>query len=271
LTPISYIGGFNPSVGKISGLFASSGFVNVTLPIAIKSIFVSYPLLLFSFVYILRNIKKFEQLVILLLFVSYTYYMGLSSLDEITRYYHHFIGIFALYAGIELSILYDSILLQPLKKNKNKIAIILLLFGATYSFGKIYPLYSTWDKYEINAHQDVIKFLDEHREDKQPIRIFGEFAPALNWYGDAVRVYPESPIFRVLSNNTKFEYNKNDSEYYYQIFKKINVDYIYDGPTTCEEIKWYCFDPLIKVIEEDKRFKLVYNKSGYRLWKLDYT
>ena len=51
----------------------------------------------------------------------------------------------------------------------------------------------------------------------------------------------------------------------YNNLKKLGVDYIHDSATREQNLEEILFD---KINQDPEHFELVYNKNGYRLWKL---
>lgn len=278
------IGLMNKFIGTISTESAATVAIVVKQDVSVsyyfqsikdvgKDIIACCPVFFFAFIHMYRNRKKFEIKFIFLTFVFFAYYIikgGHVHYDtyrhggEFIRLMFFFFGVFALYSGIEMSMLYDLLPLKVLKEKKGTILAVLLIFLALYSFGRISTFYTQTDKYDFNAQKGVLEYLSENRDVNERLRVFGEFSPVLMWYGDATLIhYPGSPLISILSEGESFEYDR-DGAYYYKLFDKIGIDYVYDIP------KYDYLDPIFEKINDDKKhFELVYaDEKGYRLWKV---
>lgn len=95
---------------------------------AIQFIF-AFPALIFTAYYIFRNRKKYEAQFTATLFVIFLIFMHLSVWNMLVRYLYPFFGLFALFAGIEMSRFYDMMPIKVIRKKKKiiiKTALIIL-------------------------------------------------------------------------------------------------------------------------------------------------
>jgi hypothetical protein len=219
--------------------------------------------------YIYKNRHNFDTKFVLLVFLIYSFYLrdvgkAYGHGGEFLRYMFLFFGIFALYAGSELSTLYDLVPSRVLRENKMAISVILFILLLSYSFARISIYYTHIDKYDYNAQKGVLQYLSQNKEEDEALRIFGEFSPVLIWYGDVELIFvPESIKLLIPKEYSTFKYDE-DSIYYYKLLTKIDTDYVYDTPT------YDYFDIIFMKISKDERhFKLVYHdRRGYKLWRI---
>ena len=113
----------------------------------------------------------------------------------------------------------------------------------------------------------VLDYLQSKEKEKNLI-IFGEYTYVFDWYGNYTTLQAwGGKSFLVRNQNINkepFDFTKN-STYIYNNLKKMGVDYIYDSATWEQSLEEILFD---KIDQDTEHFELVYNKNGYRLWKL---
>ena len=164
------------------------------------------------------------------------------------RYLFPFYGILSLYAGEEIYNLFNRII-DPLFKKVNfrLLGVILLIF---LSMGIVLK-----DKDYKNEEFEVLDIIEENS------MVFGIQSPILIWYGKCTVLGYNDPGFLVLNNG----YMTTD----YSILG--NFDYIYDNSNAnyITEETYNNFKAIFDKIENDPKFKLIYNKNGIRIWKVE--
>jgi hypothetical protein len=299
----------NPVYPSFSGIFKNSIYLNSPYleflsytpfwykpPIHIMFLvfLIGFPAFVFTFIYMLRNIKKHEVQYLIACFSLYIIVLYISGWALLTRYLIPFLGVFVLYAGIELSRFYNAI---PLRTTKLKIKretilkiFVILIFimplliipsGITYNVKKgdfksiVNESYISCmhDPREPHIQSDfkstlkVLEYLQSSQKEKNLIIFSGTFT-VFSWYGDYTVLNPStkpcSLTFLVLNyniNKEPFDFNRN-STYIYNNLKAIGVDYVYAAH---HGSALAIFD---KINEDTEHFTLVYDEGGHRLWKL---
>ena len=217
----------------------------------------------------------------------------------LVRYVYPFFGLFALFAGIEMSRFYDKIPIKVIREKKKiilKTALIILcimlLLAPSIESNFRYNLKtgnyaaiahdidpSYLNPMEVHFQSENILTSDDNesgileylqKNDKRNLIIVGECPYALNWYqkyGYTALSFNSTP-FRALSYNVNkqpFDLTKN-STYIHNNLKRMGANYIYDSASIKSDI----LDKLLfeRIIKDPEHFDLVYNKNGYRLWKI---
>ena len=255
---------------------------------------IGFPAFVFTFIYMLRNIKKTEVQYFIACFSVFIIFLYISGWALLTRYLIPFLGVFALYAGIELSRWYNAIPI-PIKFTKLKIKrntiikiLIIIIFimplliipsGITYSIkdgdfksivneSYISCLHDPREphiKSDFESSLKVLHYLQNRQKGKKLV-IFGERSKVFDWYGDYTVLPPNSRTFLVLNynmNKEPFDFNRN-STYIYNNLKAIGVDYVY-AAYYGDALDELLFD---KINEDTELFELMYEEGGHRLWKI---
>lgn len=274
------------AMSNYSNLVSMHTTPGVSVHITIKEFFVNtlrgFPFIIFTLLYFVKKRKDFEVIFFSIFFLIY--FATLSSNGRtLDRYFFQFFGIFALYAGIEISKIFDCKPFTILKKNKSAILGLLLLCYAMFTVvlwapgdfsdeimsGNVSYVsgsfdyrkhFEPWVDYKNGT--DVYSYL-KINENRTNLRIYGDSNYILFWYGNHTLIDPGS-ITWVAMVNGSLDYNR-DSNYLYHELVKRKIDYIYDSPLQKRE--W--IDILyIKINDDASHFDLVYDKDGYRLWKV---
>ena len=273
----------------------SSGGYQYSFPEMFTLFFITFPAFIFTFFYIFRNRKDIEVLYISIFFIVFLIFLKISGARLLVRYLYPFLGIFAIYAGIEMSKLYDKIPVEVLKKKKNAILTIAIMICCIMPImipspsihlsdiksGNFKSVISDINISDLNPMEphisneyvnplSVLEYLQTKKE-KDPIILGdGNDINILVWYGNYTALKPGDPSFIVLNNEVNkesFNFSEN-STYIYNNLKKMGVDYIYARPYPREGLDEVLFD---KINQDPEHFELVYDKNGYRLWKIKET
>jgi len=214
---------------------------------AVMSFIKSLPIFFFAFLNIFRNFKKFEKKMVLVSFLLFSILLIIVFYPNV-RYLFPFYGILSLYAGEEIYNVFNRII-DPLFKKVNfrLLGVILLIF---LSMGIVLK-----DKDYKNEEFEVLDIIEENS------MVFGIQSPILIWYGECTVLGYNDPGFLVLNNG----YMTTD----YSILG--NFDYIYDNSNAnyITEETYNNFKTIFDKIENDPKFKLIYNKNGIRIWKVE--
>lgn len=256
--------------------------------------FIVFPAFIFTLFYMFRNWRKIEVQYTAACFVIFLLFLYISSWRLLTRYLYPFLGVFALYAGIEMLRWYNAIPIKVIKRKKNtivKTTIIILcimtLLLMPIGIGNIISNVKTGN-YKVIANDinpdyldprephfksvfenesEVLNYLQNNEKEKNLI-IFGEYTYVFDWYGNYTTLQAwGGKSFLVRNQNINkepFDFAEN-STYMHNKLKKLGVDYIYDSAAWEQSLEEILFD---KINQDTKHFELVYNKNGYRLWKL---
>lgn len=292
----------NPIYPSFSSIFKNSVYSNImncyippykpTLQVMFLVFLISFPAFVFTFIYIVRNVKKVEVQYLIACFSVFIFFLYMSGWALLPRYLIPFLGVFALYAGIELSRWYNAIPIRStkLKIKRNTIIKILVIIifimplliipsGITYNIKDgdfksivnksyiacLHDPRESHIKSDFESNSKVLDYLQSNQKEKNLV-IFGETSRVFGWYGNYTTLRPDSISFLVLNYNINkglFDFN-TDSTYIYNNLKKMDVDYIYDDIHRTQ-----LDQTLLNKIDEDKEhFERVYDKSGYRLWKI---
>ena len=287
-----------PSFGSIfkniylgpASIIGSSGGSQYSFPEMFTLFFITFPAFIFTLFYIFRNRRTVEVQYTVACFAVFLIILYISGWRLLVRYLFPFLGIFALYAGIEMSRLYDKIPFAVIKKKKRAIITIAILIccmmpimipapgihlsdikSGNYKSVMSDLNLSDLDPREPHISDDwrnkmrVVEYLQTKKE--KDLIIIGLYdVGRFTWYGNYTAINPRyDPAFRVHNkvNKEPFNLTKN-STYIYNNLKKMGVDYIYacDSPYPEDEM---IFD---KINQDPEHFELVYDKNGYRLWKI---
>jgi hypothetical protein len=225
-----------------------------------KDIIACFPAFVLSFVYIIKN-RRYSEIKFVL-FSTFLLFLSIFFSGEVrySRYMMPIYGIFALYAGIMISELFEG------KRNTLKllnieiIASLVILFLMIFSFIRIYYYYGQFDPYR--DEKKIVEYLAAENYGKSPY-VLGTWGPTLIWYGNVTLISPNSYHFLVLNDGERLKYDKNSS-YYYELFKKIGIEYIYSRKNESLE-----YNKMTQKINRDKEhFELVLAKNGLKLWKI---
>jgi 4-amino-4-deoxy-L-arabinose transferase-like glycosyltransferase len=280
---------FESSLKTTSGVLSGTcGYITVSPQDTAIGFLFAFPAFLFALVYMIRNWKKIEVQCTVACFAVFLVFLSICGSRLLVRYLYPFLGIFALFAGIEMSRLYDLIPSKTLKKKKGLIitAIVIALcitlllliptnFTANIKTGNYKSIVTnmtltSFDPREANNvledEMGIVEYLQKNEKEKNLV-IFTDYDHVNTWYGNYTSLSPGSISFLLLNhkvNKEPFDVTKN-STYIYNSFKKIGINYVYDSP------KWKRgkIEMLFETINQDpEHFELVYDKNGYRLWKI---
>ena len=253
---------------------------------------ITFPAFIFTLIYIFRNRRNVDVQYTIACFVIFLICLDISGWRLLVRYVYPFLGIFAVFAGLEMSRLYDKIPVEVIKKKKKAIISIAIMIGCIMpiiipsmgihlsdiksgNFKSVITDINISDLNPMEPHISnkyvnpltVLEYLQTKKE-KDPIILGdGNDINILVWYGNYTALKPWDPSFRVLNNRVNkesFNFTEN-STYIYINLKKMGVDYIYARPYPREGLDEILFD---KINQDPEHFELVYNKTGYRLWKI---
>ncbi len=272
----------NPFPPLLSGLFKGEIYEIVrfnmawTIPTNIEDLtifsvtlrfFVLFPALIFVVVYFIRNRKDLFANFVLFSFVTY-FFIFLSAFGHFhVRYFASFYGVFALFAGIEISKLWNKIFKEKeiMTQFLFLIALIFVIFGAATESGEpipselemdsLNPLYIETPGKKWPNEFDII-----HRGVRDTV-VVGEYNGVLSWYG-------ENTVMPFKWRNFKAKIKKGlplheSSTYYYTMFTDISAQYVYDSPEKGR------YEEIFATIAHDaERFELVFSSDGHRVWKI---
>ena len=252
--------------------------------------FLTFPAFIFTIFYMFRNRKNVEVQYIAVFFVVFLIFLKISGARLLVRYLYPFLGIFAVYAGIEMSRLYDKIPVEVIKKKKKAIiSIAIIICCIMYMMiptpgihlsdiknGNYKSVMSDLNLSDLDFQEphissktvnklSVLEYLQNNEKEKDLIIIVYDM-DILTWYGNYTALTPWDFSFRVLNNEVNkepFNFSKN-STYIYNNLKKMGVDYISACGSTCP-VDEILFD---KINQDPEHFELVHDKKGYRLWKI---
>ena len=289
----------NPVYPTLRSIFKNSIYSNLTckLPFYLYPVspqemaihfFIAFPAFIFTLFYMFRNRRKIEVQYTAACFVIFLIFLYISGWRLLPRYLYPFLGVFALYAGIEMLRWYNAIPIGVIKRKKNVIikTTIIILCIMTLLLTSIEPNIKTGN-YKVIANDidpsyldprephfrsvfenesEVLDYLQKNEKEKNLVT-FGEYNYVFDWYGNYTTLGPWARSFLVLNHNINkepFDFTKN-STYMYNNLKKLGVDYIHDSATREQNLEEILFD---KINQDREHFELVYDKNGYRLWKL---
>jgi hypothetical protein len=247
---------------------------------------ISFPAFVFTLIYILRNMRKIEVRYLIACFSVFIIFLYVTEWRLLPRYLIPFFGVFALYAGIEISRWYSAIPM-PIKFTKLKLKIkrntiikfiVIIIFvmplviipsGISHEViegdyksivneAYISCLHNPMEPH-FQSKWNVLNYLQSSEKEKNLI-IFGEsnWVLTVKWYENYTLLDLNYNI-----NGEPFDFNQN-SAYIYNNLKKIGVDYVYAAHHggALEQILFN------KINEDTEHFELVYNQDGQRLWKI---
>lgn len=248
-----------------------------------KELFLKFPASIFALFYMFKKRASFNVRFILITIILFTIFIVLHQEKAWIRYQAPFFGIIALFSGLFLATLYNSKIFDFLKSKRKIILqissilfIILILLTIQFNLSsRLFP------KQDLGQQLDVLNYLQENEENKVSILTQGSWV--LSWYGNYETITP-SNNFRLIEDNREIiEYDK-DADYYYNIFKKYNIKYVYDSSSYIKNPKYtpiFEDDPyyyqyvnlnitnnIFNSIMSDNRFELVLQNDGDRLWKV---
>ena len=290
----------NPVYPLFVSIFKNSIYANLTsiatwgahLPTSQEmaiNFFMAFPAFLFTLFYMFKNRRNAEVRYLVACFVIFLFFLHIHGGRLLIRYLYPFLGVFALYAGIEISKLYDIIPIKIVKEKKNVIIKIVLTIlcvmiimipsvpnflseikNSNYTSAVNSINYNSFSIGEpdisIKKELNVLEYLQNNDKRKNLI-ILSDYDLVNNWYGEYTSIRLIDLQFSILNyeiNNEPFDVTKNNT-YLYNNLKKIDIDYIYDSPESkCGSIE-ILFD---KINQDPAHFELVYNKDGHRLWKM---
>jgi len=249
----------------------------------------AFPAFLFTLFYIFKNKRNAEVRYLVACFVIFLFFLHIHGGRLLIRYLYPFLGVFALYAGIEISKLYDIIPIKIIKEKKNviiKIAltllcVILIMIPSVPNFlsdtknsnyrsavnSINYNSFSIGEA-DINIKKElnVVEYL-QNNEKRKNLIILSDYDLVNNWYGEYTSIGLTDLQFLIRNyeiNNEPFDVTKNNT-YLYNNLKKIGINYIYDSPERNRGSIEILFN---KINQDPAHFELVYNKDGHRLWKI---
>lgn len=230
----------------------------------VRGTFITFPAIVFAFIYMYRNRKDFGTQFVFICYIATILVMALTGARLLARYMYPFMGVLVVFAAVEMSKAYDWIFPRFMIQNKRRIAgmlitILMIAFIIVIHFGFV-TLYSYQNGF--GEHSDVLRYLQQH-EGTKDVRIFGDsMLDVVAWYGNYTALTPHHIGFIAL-NEGKPLYMNETSEYYYEVFKKTGIDYVYDDL----DRSW--LNQMFTEINNDKEhFELVFNGSEIRLWKV---
>ena len=223
----------------------------------------TFPLFALWGLYSVRNWRKGYIKIISITFSLTLIYLMVSGMRWLPRYLSHFVGVYAVCAGIELARLKEQLLSNIKWKFILVPACLLVAVGLSIHRHQL-PDYYEVKKYRFKA----MEYFEEHAQNKKEIRFLGDETLGLaNWYSKSGKKYI---AFRfhdlnfIKATNGDFNLSENSS-YFYQKLKGIGIEYIFSA----HRKKVYTQTNFWEVIEEDKEhFKLVFDDYGAKIWKL---
>lgn len=230
----------------------------------VTSTFITFPAIAVAFIYMYRHRMDFETQFVFICYIASILVMAATGSRLLVRYLYPFIGVFAVFAAVEMSKAYNWIFPKNMIQNKRGIAgivisVLMIAFIIVIHSGLVtlYPYQNGFGE-----ESDMLNYLQLH-EGAKDVRIFGDSIPsAAVWYGNYTPMRPHDASFIVL-NNGKIIYLNQTSDYYYIVFKKTKIDYVYDK----RDRNW--LNKMFTEINNDKEhFELVFNGSEIRLWKV---
>jgi hypothetical protein len=287
---------------KVAGFISiTSGLVGIESPATYQGMIIrvlgEFPVIVLTLIYFIKHWKEIEiryVVSIYFIFMLVVYYTGSWTL--IRYFIYPFLGIFILFAGIEISELYNKIHAKFLNRNERNTGYIpkmvsvilcaaLIIFPAPISSMSDSPLpisemselnmsnyteminrlnpTTVYMKRVYNDESGILEYLQSKKENN--MIVLGDYNYKCNWYGDnCTSLTPDAVSFSVINKEEPFNFTKN-SDYIYARLKKIGISYIYDSPII--EIGW---ERLLfyKINNDHDHFELVYNRKGYRLWEV---
>lgn len=225
----------------------------------IKDIFRCFPAIIFAFTYMYKNKKSFEVQFVFTSYIATILAMAATAPRLLVRYMYPFIGVLAVFAAIEMSKIYDLVLPKIMIVNKQKIAKIAVVIGI---MSLLIIAMTPSQNSRFDEGHNLLVYLQQH-EGTKDVRIFGDSGvDELKWYGNYTMITPACLLYIVINNGEPFQLNKS-SDCYFDVFKKLNIMYVYDTPNrhAIEQI-------FIEINNDKEHFELVYNNNGTRLWKV---
>ena len=230
----------------------------------IKEIFIMIPSIVFSFIYMLRNRKNYDVRVVGASFIVFVGFMVFLAPRLLVRYLYPFLGVFALYAGIEISRIYGRIPFHRLRLSAVRhilptCVFILLIISTFVFFGFVHHTYTPLTD---NTQQELLQYLQS--TNTGDVRIFtdGGISELLCWYGNYTTLTPSSLSFIMLTNGKHLYFNES-SGYYHAVFKDAGIDYVLGTPR--KSITDRVFEEISK---DSTHFELVFDKNETKLWKV---
>ena len=268
------------------------------LEMMVKFIF-AFPAFVFTAYYIFRNRRRYEARFTAIFFTIFLILLYITNWRLLVRYIYPFFGIFALFAGIEMSRFYDKIPIKLIREKKKiiiKMALIIIciMFLLIPSIEGNFRYNLKTGNYEAIVHDIDLGYLDplevhfqskyilgsddenesgvlEHlqkNDKREKLIIVGECS--WKWYQEYGYTTPSfgSVPFRALCYNVikqPFNLTQNSTSIYNNL-KRMGVNYIHDSAS----VKSNILDELLfeKIIRDPEHFELVYDQNGYRLWKI---
>lgn len=229
----------------------------------IKDMFLYSPAIIFAFIYMYKNKKSFEVQFVFASYIVLIFAMAATFNGSILRerFMYPFMGVLALFAAIEMSKIYDLVLPKFMIINKTKIAKTMVVVGVASLLLIAVTAYPFVHRF--NEGNNLLDYLQQH-EGTKDVRIFGDSeVDELDWYGNYTMIGPCWCLSFIELNNGEPFYLNRSSEYYYGVFKRTGIKYVYDNPKLC------AFDQIFIEINNDKKhFEIVYDNNGTRLWKI---
>lgn len=229
----------------------------------------SFPLLILAFHNVITNYKDAGRKIVLYIFVILCIITVPLSRPNM-RYIFPFFGVLSYYAGLTLLRIVEwnwlsrlhvvetlSRIITEINNHRYVVVAVLFCFGAV---SVITPCCTEGGEWAI------LDYLKKHEESDEFI-IFGTGSKVLWWYGGYTVLEPRSYAFRIL-NNKRIELDQ-PSEYYYDLFCRLNITYVYDNPHNfMNEVTYGELKEIVSLIEKDEHFQLVCESDGIRLWKV---
>ena len=144
-----------------------------------------------------------------------------------------------------------------------------------YLEGKIgsFTSYQTPDEYGVYEWEAMNLIERERIIPQGKVRILLVVPTKMTtWYREYTFLFPVGPLAKMQFGEKQEEYEKilfsGDSSEYYQFLIEQNISYIYDpGPPGDRQSPQR--DVFVKVIESLEDLDLIYEKNGYRLWRVN--
>ena len=245
-----------------------------------KEFFVKFPATIFALFFMFKKRKTFPVKFIFTAITLSILFIAYHQQKIWIRYQMQFFGIIALFSGLFLAQLYASKIFNFLKNKRELfLQVITILFVLLIILIVQFDLSPrTFPRQQFNNQFDVLEYLQEKEQNK--LTILSQGSLVLDWYGNHEIITPRNNFYLIIENKEIIEYDK-DADYYYNIFKKYGIKYIYDStietkytPINEEDPYYYKYinsnltNYVFSVIEKDNRFNLVFQKEKERLWEV---
>lgn len=260
----------NPVFPILSGLFRGPYNSPVyEVPIASTGLYLrrtasgvisSLPVLIPAIAYMFKNRNKAEVQIVVSAFMVLLAFVAVSATYPLARYYlFPFLGILTVFAGIEVAAFFESN--KTLKTQKRRIATLLLIALVICVPFTYFHTVTAEECVQWENDENTVKHIPEIRN--SIVFVDKGAGPALSWYYNVTQISLVSRQVRVIINGSVR--NNESAEYYYTVFKKLRLNYIYDTVYDDSDDLQYIFE----VVDNDTaNYTLIYNTKGNRVWKV---